>query len=471
MKKTLLVLTAAILTISLASATDLRNIEQITPVGSQDLGVNGTLDMKSNPITGINGLNNCTADQALLGDGSCGSTGSSAEKDLTTSGGLTGGQNDVLAGTDGDVDLSIASQGVGQSELNTNIAGTGLSGGGGSALAVNWADATDLDSNGDLLTDAVQNDEILNSQVTVSSGNHLSGGGNVFLGGSTTLDVQDDFLLNSGDTMNGDLNMNGNSIENASRIYASQGSYIGQTNDYDISGNTAKWVRFANASRGRHAGIFRVRWTGAAHHGSLLFRVSEVYGNLDTSSMTMIGHDYDYYGNAKSSATKVRIVENNTNSRVYVEVYMNNTEQWNLKMQVDQLTKGENGWNLISLRESSVPSSTPTQVMSTKGSFAVNDNQDIFKVSKNGNVGIKTSSPSTALDINGSLSVAGTECAADQALLGDGTCGSTGGGTQNLKQVLTAGNTANQSIDMNGNKIKNANTTQSFQIPVGSDAY
>jgi hypothetical protein len=61
-------------------------------------------------------------------------------------------------------------------------------------------------------------------------------------------------------------------------------------------------------------------------------------------------------------------------------------------------------------------------------------------------------------------------CTADQALLGDGSCGSTGG-TQNLKQVLAAGNTANQSIDMNGNKIKDANTTQSFQIPVGTDAY
>jgi len=229
MRKTLLILISVTLLLAgQVTAIDLNSSRALQYYGAAntdgnldfEVGTDGTvdvyggLDMSGNSITGINGLNNCTADQALLGDGSCGSTGSSAEKDLTTSGGLTGGQNDVLAGTDGDVDLSIASQGVGQSELNTNVAGTGLSGGGGNALSVNWADADDLDSNGDLLTDAVQNGELVNNQVTVSSGNHLSGGGNVFLGGSTTLDVQDDFLLNSGDTMNGDLNMSGNNITN-----------------------------------------------------------------------------------------------------------------------------------------------------------------------------------------------------------------------------------------------------------------
>ena len=189
-------------------------------LGNQPIG--GPLDVNVTGNATVHGSlsvggTECPDDEGLLGDGTCGSIGSSAEKDLTTSGGLTGGQNDVLAGTDGDVDLSIASQGVSQSELNTNIAGTGLSGGGGNALSVNWADADDLDSNGDLLTDAVQNGELVNNQVTVSSGNHLSGGGNVFLGGSTTLNVQDDFLLNSGDTMNGDLNMSGNRVVEANR--------------------------------------------------------------------------------------------------------------------------------------------------------------------------------------------------------------------------------------------------------------
>jgi hypothetical protein len=57
--------------------------------------------------------------------------------------------------------------------------------------------------------------------------------------------------------------------------------------------------------------------------------------------------------------------------------------------------------------------------------------------------------------VHGSLSVGGTECPDDEALLGDGTCGSISGGTQNLKQVLTAGNVANQTIDMDGNEIAN----------------
>jgi hypothetical protein len=43
------------------------------------------------------------------------------------------------------------------------------------------------------------------SQVTVNAGSHLSGTDTISLGGSVTLDVDDDFVLNAGDTMSGEL--------------------------------------------------------------------------------------------------------------------------------------------------------------------------------------------------------------------------------------------------------------------------
>jgi hypothetical protein len=43
------------------------------------------------------------------------------------------------------------------------------------------------------------------SQVTVTAGSHLSGTETISLGGSVTLDVDDDFVLNAGDTMSGEL--------------------------------------------------------------------------------------------------------------------------------------------------------------------------------------------------------------------------------------------------------------------------
>ena len=70
--------------------------------------------------------------------------------------------------------------------------------------------------------------------------------------------------------------------------------------------------------------------------------------------------------------------------------------------------------------------------------------------------------PNGNLDVTGNLNVGGTECPDDEALLGDGTCGSTGGGgsTQNLSEVLAAGNVANKSIEFsNGIEIGDSSTT------------
>lgn len=57
--------------------------------------------------------------------------------------------------------------------------------------------------------------------VTITAGSHLSGGGTPALGGSVTLDVEDDFVLNSGDTMTGGLTVDGDHFRTP--LYATKG--------------------------------------------------------------------------------------------------------------------------------------------------------------------------------------------------------------------------------------------------------
>ncbi len=56
------------------------------------------------------------------------------------------------------------------------------------------------------------------------------------------------------------------------------------------------------------------------------------------------------------------------------------------------------------------------------------------------------------LNVSGTLQVGATNCAPGQALLGDGSCGETGGGG-NLSVTLAKGNVANTTIDMGGNNL------------------
>ncbi len=65
------------------------------------------------------------------------------------------------------------------------------------------------------------------SDVTINAGSHLSGGKTVSLGSSLTLNVQDDFLLNTGDSLEGNLDMNVNDlVDGATTIWDSGNGYI-----------------------------------------------------------------------------------------------------------------------------------------------------------------------------------------------------------------------------------------------------
>lgn len=82
--------------------------------------------------------------------------------------------------------------------------------------ALNLAGDTDLSGNdlkdstsGKLLYDSTAGNIPLNAleqdEVTLNAGSHLSGGGTISLGGSLSVDIDDDFLLNTGDRVTGEL--------------------------------------------------------------------------------------------------------------------------------------------------------------------------------------------------------------------------------------------------------------------------
>jgi hypothetical protein len=93
-------------------------------------------------------------------------------------------------------------------------------------------------ASGKLLYDASSGHIPLNAleqqDVTVNSGDHLSGGGTISLGGSLTVNVDDDFLLNTGDRLTGELV---GERSGSSRVFTAAHSSTGDKLSMRISSN------------------------------------------------------------------------------------------------------------------------------------------------------------------------------------------------------------------------------------------
>jgi len=112
---------------------------------------------------------------------------------ITATGGLTASPNPITSSGS----IYVANGGINETHLASSVAGTGLSGGVGTPLSVNYGSSAGT---------AVQG----NTQVTVSAGTGLSGGGTITLGsgGTATLSLADTI---SGDrTFSGDVTFNKN---------------------------------------------------------------------------------------------------------------------------------------------------------------------------------------------------------------------------------------------------------------------
>jgi hypothetical protein len=115
--------------------------------------------------------------------------------------------------------------------IGTGAVGSGLSGGGGTALSVDWSSANDLDAGGDVSSDVITNTELDNSDSFTMNGLTVTGSG---LSATFENDVQ----------VQGDLDVWGNVSNTQVNNLEVDGDIIppkSQTGNFDLGNSTHQW--------------------------------------------------------------------------------------------------------------------------------------------------------------------------------------------------------------------------------------
>ena len=130
-----------------------------------------------------------------------GSTGNTSVDLLTQDFTITAGNSISTAATAQTITVAVTNGGITETQLNTSVAGTGLSGGGGTALSVDYGTTAGTAAQGNVgLTFSGTANEIELSTNTVST---VGGGGNVVIGLPNNVSVSNNL------TVGGDLVVNG----------------------------------------------------------------------------------------------------------------------------------------------------------------------------------------------------------------------------------------------------------------------
>ena len=255
----------------------------------------GIIELPSDEV-GIDLYDSATGALILTSDGSSRGTGTSHALHLLLEG------SSLVQGASG---LKIAGQGVTETELHTSVAGDGLVGGNGTALAVN---PEDTGSSGTLGTLSINSDKIGvdlgTSGTTAAAGNH---------------DHSGLYVEVAGDTMTGNLDINtaGNAELTLERtagaiinLQAQSGvGVIGTNSNHDLQLKTNSTVR----ARITDAGLFGVgvdpdSLLHIAATGSPTFKVEDLTNNVEgvvraTDTVVQIG---------SNSAHNVQFVHGNS---------------------------------------------------------------------------------------------------------------------------------------------------------------
>ena len=130
-----------------------------------------------------------------------GSTGNTSVDLLTQDFTIASGNSISTAATAQTITVAVTNGGITETQLNTSVAGTGLSGGGGTALSVDYGTTAGTAAQGNVsLTFSGTANEIELSTNTVST---VGGGGNVVIGLPNNVSVSNNL------TVGGDLTVNG----------------------------------------------------------------------------------------------------------------------------------------------------------------------------------------------------------------------------------------------------------------------
>lgn len=195
----------------------------------------------------------------------------------------------------------------------------------------------------------------------------------------------------------------GAKLEIAGETKSTSGFYLDKKT---ISLTTApKWLRFAQSvgNGGNNAGVFEIRWSRSGVHGHIIFNAGANYGGANGINLNLLGGST--YGS--QGITQIRLLRNTTYDLMYLEFYAAYGDAtYPNSIEVRQLSGY--GWSLLNIVDGSIPAGYTAHTLSTSGAFAVNEDSKTFMITKWGNVGIGTTSPSYKLDVAGDIRLTGT---------------------------------------------------------------
>jgi len=239
---------------------------------------------------------------------------------------------------------------------------------------------------------------------------------------------------------------------------AAQGEFVVATRAAtDTTLTAGQWVRFAESSVsgwGNNAGVFDIRWTGtntATNIGGHV-RVSIGANSNDETQIGMVLNDASSQG--APAIGRVRLLEGAAGTTMYLEAYVGVA-----LLSLEFVHEAGYGWALV------VPTATllttlTTHELDTTGAFAVNEGSKSFMVTKDGKVGIGTTTPGQK------LSVAGTIESSSGFKFPDGTTQTSSGTAAGWTENTTA-NTVYTTTT--GRNVGIGTTTPGYKLDVSGD--
>jgi len=170
---------------------------------------------------------------------------------------------------------------------------------------------------------------------------------------------------------------------------------VAKVSAWNFASRPAGWYRIAKTSMRGNA-TFELRED--ANHATLRFEIGISYNYNGGSSLTITSHS-TY---TATVFTKLRLLTQSVYGDAYLEVYVdphnNDNSIFNAYM-INPMANGD--WSLLNWETGSVPMGYSVVEFEADQLFLVGNavKGSIFSISRNGNVGIGTSYPSTALEI------------------------------------------------------------------------
>jgi len=177
---------------------------------------------------------------------------------------------------------------------------------------------------------------------------------------------------------------------------AAQGEFVVATRAANVTTLTAgQWVRFAESGSGvgNNAGVFDIRWTGTGIGGHV--RVSIGANSNDETQIGMVLNDASSQG--APAIGKVRLLEGAAGTTMYLEAYVNVALS-----SLEFVHEAGYGWALVGPTPT-LSTTLTTHELDTTGAFAVNEGSKSFMVTKDGKVGIGTTTPGQKLSVAGTI--------------------------------------------------------------------